>query len=252
MRRTTDSEPGTRPLKRALIRTMSSPVSSSPTSSSPEPTTRLALDVWSDVVCPWCFIGLANLDAALERFEHAGSVEVRLHSFQLDPSAPARDEQPLVERLAQKYGTSVEQIRESQARIVALGAERGIDFRFDQAVGGNTFDAHRLLHLAARHHRQLELKHRLGRAYFTDGDPIGEPDTLRRAAVDVGLDPDEVDAVLAGDAFADEVRADVDQARAIGVTGVPFFVADGRLAVSGAQPAEVLLEVLQEAWATRS
>ncbi len=116
-----------------------------------------------------------------------------------------------MERLADKYGTSVEQVRESQARIVALGAERGIDFRFDQAVGGNTFDAHRLLHLAARHDRQIELKHRLGRAYFTDGEAIGEADALRRAAIDVGLDPDEVDAVLAGDAFADEVRADVDR-----------------------------------------
>jgi predicted DsbA family dithiol-disulfide isomerase len=225
---------------------------SSSTSSPAEPATRLALDVWSDVVCPWCFIGLANLDTALERFDHAGSVEVRLRSFQLDPAAPPRDEQPLVDRLAQKYGTSVQQIRESQARIVALGAERGIDFQFDQAVGGNTFDAHRLLHLAARHDRQIELKRRLGRAYFTDGDAIGEADTLRRAAADVGLDPDEVDAVLAGDAFADDVRADLDRARSIGVTGVPFFVADGRLAVSGAQPPEVLLEVLQEAWATRA
>lgn len=197
----TDRPAGTR------LRPASTLAMSSASPSPAVPTTTLALDVWSDVVCPWCFIGLANLDAALERFDHAASVEVRLHSFQLDPSAPLRDEGPLVERLAQKYGTSVEQIRESQARIVALGAERGIDFRFDEAVGGNTFDAHRLLHLAARHHLQLDLKHRLGRAYFTDGDPIGEPDTLRRAAVDVGLDPDEIDAVLAGDAFADEVRA---------------------------------------------
>ncbi len=222
-----------------------------PTSSPAAPATTLSLDVWSDVVCPWCFIGLANLDAALARFAHAGSVAVQLHSFQLDPSAPVRDEQPLVERLAEKYGTSVAQIRDSQARIVALGAERGIDFRFDQAVGGNTFDAHRLLHLAARHHRQLELKRRLGRAYFTDGEAIGEPDTLRRAALDVGLDAEEVDALLAGDAFARDVRADIDHARSIGVSGVPFFVADGRLAVSGAQPPDVLLGLLEEAWATR-
>jgi len=208
----------------------------------------MQLDVWSDVVCPWCYVGLANLDLALEQFEHADDVELVLHSFQLDPSAPQRDDTPVVERLAEKYGTTVGQIRANQARIVSLGAERGIDFRFDQAVGGNTFDAHRLLHLALRRDLQVELKHRLGRAYFTDGQPIGEPDTLRKAAVDVGLDPEEVDAVLAGDAFADDVRQDLATARQIGITGVPFFVADQSLAVSGAQPPEVLLDVLRQAW----
>ena len=211
----------------------------------------MRIDIWSDVVCPWCYVGLANLDAALAEFEHADETDIVLHSFQLDPSAPRRDDQPIVERLAAKYGTSVGQIRASQARLVSLGAERGIDFRFDRAIGGNTFDAHRLLHLAARDGLQVELKHRLGRAYFTDGEPIGEPDTLRKAAVDVGLDPGEVDRVLAGDAWADEVRADLATAREIAITGVPFFVADGRLAVSGAQPAETLLGLLQEAWASR-
>jgi predicted DsbA family dithiol-disulfide isomerase len=208
--------------------------------------------VWSDVVCPWCYVGLANLDAALAEFEHADEVDVVLHSFQLDPGAPTRDDQPVVERLAQKYGTTVDAIRENQARLVALGAERGIDFRFEEAIGGNTFDAHRLLHLALRRDLQVELKHRLGRAYFTDGQPIGEHDTLRKAAVDVGLDPEEVEAVLGGDAFAAEVRDDLATARRIGISGVPFFVADQQLAVSGAQPPEVLLDVLRQAWAARA
>lgn len=212
----------------------------------------MQVDVWSDVVCPWCFVGLANLDAALADFEHADEVDVVLHSFQLDPGAPTRDDQPVVERLAEKYGRSVGEIRAGQARLVSLGAERGIDFRFDQAVGGNTFDAHRLLHLAGRRGLQLELKHRLGRAYFTDGQPIGEHDTLRKAAVDVGLDPEEVDAVLVGDAFAGDVRDDLATARRIGISGVPFFVADGKLGVSGAQPAEVLLDVLNQAWAAQA
>ncbi len=212
----------------------------------------MQVDVWSDVVCPWCYVGLANLDAALAEFEHADEVEVVLHAFQLDPGAPRRDDQPVVERLAQKYGTTVEAIRESQDRIVTLGAERGIDFRFEQAIGGNTFDAHRLLHLALRRDLQVALKHRLGRAYFTDGQPIGEHDTLRKAAVDVGLDPEEVEAVLVGDAFAAEVRQDLATAREIGISGVPFFVADQRLAVSGAQPAETLLDVLRQAWAARA
>ncbi|CAN5514251.1 DsbA family oxidoreductase [soil metagenome] len=208
----------------------------------------MQLDVWSDVVCPWCYIGLANLDAALEQFEHADDVELVLHSFQLDPGAPLRDDQPVVERLAEKYGTSVGEIRAGQARLISLGAERGIDFRFDQAIGGNTFDARQLLHLALRRDLQVELKHRLGRAYFTDGQPIGDPDTLRKAAVDVGLDPEEVDAVLAGDAFADDVRQDLATARQIGISGVPFFVADQKLAVSGAQPPEALLGMLRQAW----
>lgn len=209
----------------------------------------MQVDVWSDVVCPWCYIGLANLDQALADFDHADDVEVVLHSFQLDPAAERRDPEPLVERLAKKYRTSVEEIRANQARLVALGAERDIDFRFDDAIGGNTFDAHRLLHLALRRGLQRELKHRLGQAYFTEGRPIGEADTLRAVAIEVGLDPDEVEAVLTGDTFADEVRSDIADGQRIGITGVPFFVAGGRLAVSGAQPAEVLGDVLRQAWA---
>lgn len=211
----------------------------------------MLVDVWSDVVCPWCYIGLANLDAALDGFEHAEDIEVRVHAFQLDPEAPRRDDQPLEEMLAAKYGTTVAAIRVNQERIVALGAERGIDFRFDRSVRGNTFDAHRLLHLAADHDLQLALKHRLGRAYFTDGDAIGEPDTLRRAALDVGLPADEVDRVLAGDAHADDVRTDLATARRLGINGVPFFVFDGRLAVNGAQPDAVLRDALEQAWASR-
>ncbi|WP_421119205.1 DsbA family oxidoreductase [Aquihabitans daechungensis] len=211
----------------------------------------MRVDVWSDVVCPWCYVGLANLGLALDEFEHADDVEVVLHSFQLDPGAPPRDEQPLEQRLAQKYGASVGQIKAQQARIVSLGAERGIDFRFDQAIGGNTFDAHRLLHLARLRGVQLELKHALGRAYFTDGEPIGEAATLRARAIGVGLDPEEVDAVLAGEAFADEVREDIDAARRIGISGVPFFVVDGRLGVSGAQPPETLRDLIEQGWLTR-
>lgn len=212
----------------------------------------MKIDVWSDVVCPWCFVGLANLDVALGQFAHADEVEVVLHSFQLDPRAVTQTPEEHTEALARKYGTSIGQIKANAARLVALGAERGLDFRFDQAVSGNTFDAHRLLHLARERGQQLPLKHRLGRAYFTDGDPIGEPDTLRKAAVDVGLDPEEVDAVLDGTAYADAVAADIAAARDLDVTGVPFFVVDGRLGLSGAQPPETLLKVVQRAWDDRA
>jgi predicted DsbA family dithiol-disulfide isomerase len=210
------------------------------------------IDVWSDVVCPWCAVGIGNLDAALDGFAHAEEVEVVLHAFQLDPGAPRRDDTDLTTRLAQKYGISVGQARAGQARLVNAGAELGIDFRFDRAVTGNTFDAHRLLALARRRDLQLPLEHRLWRAYFTDGEPIGEHDTLRRSAVDVGLDPDEVDALLAGDAFADDVRADLARARELGIGGVPFFVVDDEFGLSGAQPPELLRKVLERRWAERA
>ena len=212
----------------------------------------MQVDVWSDVVCPWCFVGLANLDTALAGFEHRDDVEVVLHSFQLEPDAPPRDDTPLEELLARKYGAPVDQIRANQQRLVDLGAERGITFNFEQAIRANSFDAHRLLHLAASKGLGLDLKHRLGTAYFTDGKLISDRDVLRAEAVAAGLDGDEVDAVLDGDAFADDVRADIETARRIGVSGVPFFVVDGRLGVSGAQPDSVLRDVLEQAWAERA
>ncbi len=209
----------------------------------------MRVDVWSDVVCPWCFVGLANLDVALEGLPQADQVEVVLHSYQLDPKAETRTPEEHIAGIARKYGTSVGQVRARQAHIVSLGAERGIDFRFDRSWGGNTFDAHRLLHLALERGVQRQLKTRLGRAVFTDGDPIGDHDTLRKAAADVGLDPQEVDDVLAGDAYARDVLTDIATAHQMDVTGVPFFVVDGRLALSGAQPPELLAKVLQRAWA---
>lgn len=212
----------------------------------------MQIDVWSDVVCPWCFVGLANLDTALAGFDHRDDVEVVLHSFQLEPDAPARDDTPIEELLAKKYGAPVEQIRANQARLVDLGAERGIDFRFDRSIRANTFDAHRLLHFAAEHGLGMELKHRLGTAHFTEGKVISDPAVLRAEAVTVGLDGDEVDAVLASDRYADAVRGDVAAASRIGISGVPFFVFDGRLGVSGAQPDGVLRDVLEQAWTERA
>jgi predicted DsbA family dithiol-disulfide isomerase len=211
----------------------------------------MRVDVWSDVVCPWCFVGLANLEQAMGAFEHGDEVDVVLHSFELDPHAPAEDPRSLNELLAKKYGTSIEQVEAGQARLVAMGAERGIDFQFDKARRANSFDAHRLLHLAADHGLQLELKHRLGRAYFTDGALISDHDVLRKVAVDAGLDPAEVDAVLESDRYTDAVRRDEAEAHDIGVGGVPFFVFDGRLGLSGAQPPATLRRVLERAWPDR-
>lgn len=212
---------------------------------------RFTIDVWSDVICPWCYLGLTYLDRALAEFEHADRVDVVLHSYELDPTAPVRDEVPMVTRIARKYGTSEEQVEASQARIASLGEEVDLDFHFDRTARGNTFDAHRLLHRAREHGVQLELKTALFRAYFTDGDVVGEHDTLRRVAGEVGLPADAVAEVLDTDVHAGEVRADVDRARQMGVSGVPYFLFDGEVGFGGAQPPERMLRALDRLWAER-
>lgn len=212
----------------------------------------MLVDVWSDVVCPWCFVGLANLTEALDGFDDTEEVQVALHSFQLEPDAPAQDPRPYEQILADKYQMPIEEVRDMQQRLVDLGRERGIDFRFDRLRRANTFDAHRLLHLAAESGRSMDLKQRLGRAYFTEGELISDHTVLQRLAVEVGLTETEVADVLAGDRFADRVREDLAAASRLGISGVPFFVVDGRLGVSGAQPAEILVQVLERARAERA
>jgi predicted DsbA family dithiol-disulfide isomerase len=217
------------------------------------------VEIWSDVVCPWCAVGRARFQRALEAFDHAAEVDVRWRSFELDPSAPRERPGSQRDHLASKYGRTPAQAQEMLDQMTATAAEEGLTFRFDRARAGNTFDAHRLLHLAHevgdrddRPRLQDEVKEALLTGYLRDGEPIGDPDTLTRLAVAAGLDDDEVAGVLAGDRHADAVRADEDQARAFGISGVPFFVLDRRYGVSGAQPTEVLLGALREAWSSRS
>lgn len=212
----------------------------------------LPIDIWSDVVCPWCAIGKANLEQALSQFDHADQVVVRWHSFELDPNAPAVRQGDYAAMIAKKYGMEPEQARTQVEAMTARGAEVGVSFRFDRVQPGNTFDAHRLIQFGALRGLQSEVKSRLLRGYLHDGEAIGLPEVVHRLGVEAGLDPDEVTAVLESDAFAEEVRADEVLAAQLQVTGVPFFVIDRRLAVAGAQPPEVLLEVLDRAWAERS
>jgi predicted DsbA family dithiol-disulfide isomerase len=206
------------------------------------------VEIWSDVVCPWCYIGERRFEAALGVFEHRDRVQVTSRSFELDPSAPRSRDLDGVTHLAQKYGVSVEQARAMQQNVVDLAAAEGLELRFDIARRGNTFDAHRLLHLAAERGLQRELNERLMRGYFTEGVPIGEPAALERLATEVGLPAEDVRQVLDSDRYAEDVREDERTAAAFAISGVPFFVVDRSLGVSGAQPPEVLGELLCRGW----
>ncbi|MFD1524459.1 DsbA family oxidoreductase [Pseudonocardia yunnanensis] len=209
----------------------------------------MKVEIWSDVVCPWCAIGKRRFEKALAQFAHRDEVEVTWRSFELDPGAPQEREGDLAEHLASKYGVSREQADGMHRQMTETAAADGWEFHFEHARGGNTFDAHRLIHLGAERGVQDAVKERLFRAYLTEGERIGDPETLVRIGAEAGLDADEARAVLASDRFADEVRADERQAQAFGINGVPFFVIDRTYGVSGAQPAETLLEVLDTAWA---
>ena len=213
----------------------------------------LRIDIWSDIACPWCYVGKRHLEQALARFPHKDDVAIVWRAFELDPSAPRiRDaSQSYAERLAGKYGTTPAQAQSMIDRMVDTAARDGLEFRFDRIRPGNTFDAHRLLHLAHERGKQDALKERMLRAYMTEGQAIGDRDVLAGLAREVGLDEQEVRDVLAGDRYASEVRQDEARARELGINGVPFFVLADRFGVSGAQPAEVLLGALERAWAER-
>src|SRR5256885_15748141 len=147
----------------------------------------MKIEIWSDVVCPWCYVGKRHLEQALRQFEHSDEVEVEWKSYELDPTAPAVRPGTYVERISGKYGISVGEARARMARIVGVGADAGIDFRFDHSRPGNTFDAHRLLHLASSIGLQDEMKERMFAATFTEGHPIGDRESLLKLAVEVGI-----------------------------------------------------------------
>jgi len=214
----------------------------------------MKVEIWSDVVCPWCYIGKRRFEAALARFAHRDEVELVWRSFELDASSPpsASEQGSYAARLAEKYRTSPAQAQQMLDTMTATAAEEGLDFRFDLARPGNTFDAHRLLHLALAHGLQDALKERLDRGTFSEGLACSDHDALTAVAVEVGLPEAEVREVLDGDRYADAVRADEAQAGAYGISGVPFFVVDGRYGISGAQGADLLLSALDQAWSERS
>jgi predicted DsbA family dithiol-disulfide isomerase len=211
----------------------------------------MEIEIWSDIACPWCYVGKRRFEAALAQFEHADETTVTWRSFELDPSAPLERDGEGAAHLAEKYGMSVEQARASQAGLAATAVGEGIEMRFDIQRMGRTFDGHRLVHLGAEHGIQDAMKERLMRAYFTEGALMSDPETLLELAGEAGLDPEEARSTLASDRFADEVRGDERDAQRLGISAVPTFVADRAIGVSGAQPAEQLLAFLREAWTRR-
>ncbi len=210
------------------------------------------VEIWSDVVCPWCYIGRRRFQAALERFEHRDQVRVTLRSFELDPSAPKGSTETMAQVLAAKYGADAEQVAAMQARVTEVAAGEHLDYRLDLARPANSFDAHRLLALAGSHGRRDELEERLFAAYFTEGRPIDDTSVLQALAEQVGLSGDEVDGVLGGSDYDAEVRHDERTARELGITGVPCFVVDRRAAIAGAESPDRLLALLEQSFAAGS
>jgi predicted DsbA family dithiol-disulfide isomerase len=209
------------------------------------------VEIWSDIACPWCYIGKRRFETALAAFEHRDEVTVTWRSFELDPDAPAERGGDRAEHLASKYGVSADEARAMERRITGVAAGEGLAYRLDIARGGRTFDAHRVVHLGAAHGVQDAVKERLMRAYFEEGELMSHHPTLVRLAAEAGLPEQEVREMLAGDRFAAEVRDDERTAAALGIRGVPFFVVDRALGASGAHPPEVLGRLLEQGWAAR-
>lgn len=208
----------------------------------------MQVDIWSDVVCPWCYLGKKRFENGLGSFAHRDEVEVVYRSFELDPSTPRGVTTPTIEVLASKYRMTGQQAQDAQRQMEQRAAEDGLTFRMDGLLSGNTKDAHRLLQLSRERDLQPELMERLHRAYFTDQASIFDHAALTELAVEVGLDRDEAAAVLASDKYEHEVDTEEAMAHSLGVTGVPFFVVDHRYGISGAQSAETITQVLTKAW----
>lgn len=211
----------------------------------------LSVEIWSDIACPFCFVGKRNFEAALGAFESRAQVRVTWHSFELDPDAPPAYEGDVWDNIARAYGIARDEAVSINMRTQRLFAATEIEARFDLVRPGNMFDGHRLLHLARSRGRQDAMKERLLCAYFSEGELISDHAALARLGEEVGLDAHDVAQMLSTDAFADDVRTDVAAARAIGVTAGPYFVVDRSFTVAGAQRPDVFLSLLKTAWEAR-
>jgi predicted DsbA family dithiol-disulfide isomerase len=209
------------------------------------------VEIWSDVVCPWCYIGKRRFEAALSSFEHRDEIDVTYRSYELDPVSPAGFHGSEIEYLAAHKGIPADRAASMLGQVTGIAATVGLEYRFDRVQHANTFDAHRVVHLADAQGHGYEMVERLFRGYFVDGESLSETTTLARLAGDVGVDADATLVALARGDAADGVRADEAQAAAYGITSVPSFVLDEKYGVAGAQEPAVLLQVLEQALAER-
>ncbi len=207
----------------------------------------IKIDIWSDIACPWCYIGKRHLEAGLEALgADAPDVEIEYHSFELSPDTPLDFEGSTVEYLAERKGMPVERVEQMLEHVTGVAANAGLDYHFEKVAHTKTLKAHELLHFAKAHGKQLELKERLLKAYFVEGGRVNRIDELVGFASDVGLDADAAREALDSGRFAADVQADIAQAGAYGIQGVPFFVIDGKYGISGAQPAEVFTQAISQ------
>jgi predicted DsbA family dithiol-disulfide isomerase len=203
------------------------------------------VDIWSDVQCPWCYIGKRKFERAVEIFD--GDVEVEYHSFELAPDTPVDYAGSTTDYLMNKYGMPAEQVAQMQERVAGIAASVGLDYHLESTQQTNTVKAHELLHLAKKHGLQEPMKERLLKAYFIEGKHVGRIPDLVELAAEVGLDPAEVEVALTSSQYLPDVKADMAQARAYGISGVPFFVIDGKYGISGAQETQTFVDALNEA-----
>lgn len=212
----------------------------------------IVIDVWSDVVCPFCYLGDAVLDQAIEQFPHAAAVQVRYHSFQLNPEFPPGEAIPSSDYLARAHRMPADQVAASHAQLASRGAQAGLDYRFADSMMVNTRDAHRIIHFAKAAGREHDMVMRLFKAEFTDGLNLADHEVLAGLAAELGLSREGAAEALATGAFEDDIQADLDQARQYGISGVPFFVFDNKRAVSGAQSVETFRRALDLSWQDRA
>ncbi len=208
----------------------------------------MKVDIWSDIACPFCYIGKAQFELALNDFAHKDKIEIRYHSFELDPTLPRDYDGNIHDMLAKKLGKSLEEAKQMNAGVSEQASRYDLKYDLDSLVVTRTEDAHRLTHFAANKGKQIEMVDRLYKAYFSEGKHVGDHEVLAGLAADVGLDKGEALKVLEDGAYSQEVSADVNQARQLGISGVPFYVVNQKYGVSGAQGEAVFLEVLQKAW----
>ncbi|OAS88527.1 MULTISPECIES: DsbA family oxidoreductase [Metabacillus] len=208
----------------------------------------MLIEIWSDIICPYCYIGKRRLEEALAKFQHKEEVKIEYRSFELNPDAKVHYEEDNIELLSKKYGTSKEQIKAMNLQLTEQAKEVGLTYHLDKIKATNTLNAHRLIHLAKQFGKENEMVERLFKAYFTEVRHVGEMKTLIELATEIGLDQQKVQSMLNSNEYEADVRAQEQDAQQIGVTGVPFYVINRKYAISGAQPSEVFLEVMEKVW----